>query len=51
VLCWSGDFGVICHGRTFRIVVVNDDVGSDDGLRTLLTWGFCFDGDSRREQL
>jgi hypothetical protein len=36
VVCLSGDFGV-CGGQTFCIVVVvGDNVGSHDGLKTLL---------------
>jgi hypothetical protein len=37
VVCLSGDFGV-CGGQTFCIVVVVGDVGSHDGLKTLLIW-------------
>ena len=44
MVCLSGGFGVVCHGWTFCIVAVvvvdDDDVGSDDGLRTLLIWDF-----------
>ena len=36
VVYLCGGFGAVCHGRTFCIVVVDDDVGSDGGLKTLL---------------